>query len=105
MRRYFIFKVLENSKENTKSSIMHEEYPLYANVLCWYSVLGNKKGAYMLPRLTAVLILMHENGMECGQLGQAKFSLLNLVILLILLAKFSLSPYKMYGAYWSNAEL
>ena len=42
--------------------------------------------------------------MECGQLGQAKFSLLNLVILLILLAKFSLSPYKMYGAYWSNAE-
>ena len=43
-------------------------------------------------------------GMECSQLGQAKFSLLNLVIFKIKLPKFRLSPYKMYGAYWSNAE-
>ena len=42
--------------------------------------------------------------MECSQLGQAKFSLLNLVIFKIKLPKFRLSPYKMYGAYWSNAE-
>ena len=30
---------------------MHEEYPLYANVLCWYSVLGNKKTTYILSSL------------------------------------------------------
>ena len=42
--------------------------------------------------------------MECSQLGQAKFSLLNLVILKIKLPKFRLPPYKLYRAYWSNAE-
>ena len=51
LRRYFIFKVLENSKQNTKSSIMHEEYPLYPNVLCWSVKDSVKKGAYMLSSL------------------------------------------------------
>ena len=54
---------------------------------------------FPLNRIVRSTLSGIEYGMECSQLGQAKFSLLNLVILLILSAKFSLSPYKMYGAY------